>query len=347
MNTSSSPPPPSNEDHESLLLESPSPPPAATTATDLEEPCEIQTHMRSFLKQHTAYDVLPVSYRLIVFDTRLLVKKALGALVQNGIVSAPLWSSDTHQFAGMLTVSDFVHLIQYYYHHMSVEDALQDIEKFEIGHLRDLEKKLDMPAPQLVSMHPMATLYDACQLLATSRAHRVPLLDHDHLGTETIISVVTQYRILKFIAVNFKHTQSLRRTLADLKIGTYKNIATATMTTPVVDLINTFVDKKISAVPIVDDQNVVLNVYETVDVMSIARAGRFNDLDMPVEEALEARPKNYPGVHTCTLNDTLYSVFRTIRKQRVYRLIVIDQDQKLVGIVSLSDILGYLVGYEH
>lgn len=84
MNTSSSPPPPSNEDHESLLLESPSPPPAATTATDLEEPCEIQTHMRSFLKQHTAYDVLPVSYRLIVFDTRLLVKKALGALVQNG-----------------------------------------------------------------------------------------------------------------------------------------------------------------------------------------------------------------------------------------------------------------------
>lgn len=85
MNTSSSSPPqpPSNEDHESLLLESPSPP-AAATATDLEEPCEIQTHMRSFLKQHTAYDVLPVSYRLIVFDTRLLVKKALGALVQNG-----------------------------------------------------------------------------------------------------------------------------------------------------------------------------------------------------------------------------------------------------------------------
>lgn len=26
-------------------------------------------------------------------------------------------------------------------------------------------------------------------------------------------------------------------------------------------------------------------------LQSIARAGRFNDLDMPVEEALEARPK--------------------------------------------------------
>lgn len=49
---------------------------------------EIQSSVRSFLKEHTAYDVLPVSYRLIVFDTRLLVKKALAALVQNGILNA-------------------------------------------------------------------------------------------------------------------------------------------------------------------------------------------------------------------------------------------------------------------
>ncbi|KAI9314256.1 the adenylate sensor from Amp activated protein kinase complexed with Amp [Dichotomocladium elegans] len=302
--------------------------------------------MRSFLKEHTAYDVLPVSYRLIVFDTRLLVKKALAALVQNGIVSAPLWSSETHRFAGMLTVSDFVNLIQYYYIHSSVEDALQDIEKFEIGHLRDVEKRVGAPAPQLLSMHPMSTLYDACRLLAESRAHRVPLLATDSLGTEMIISVVTQYRILKFIAVNFKDTPSLKRTLLELKIGTYENIATATMDTPVIELINMFVEKKISALPIVDSQGVVLNVYETVDVMSIAQTGRYNELDIAVGEALESRPKDYPGVHTCTVNDTLYSIFRTIRKQRVYRLVVVDQDKKLAGIVSLSDILGYLVGYE-
>ena len=67
---------------------------------------------------------------------------------------------------------------------------------------------------------------------------------------------------------------------------------------------------------------------------------------MSVGDAMEASPKDYPGVHTCTLNDTLHSIFRTIRKQRVYRLIVVDQDNKLIGIVSLSNILGYLVGYK-
>lgn len=41
-----------------------------------------QAVMESFLKQHSAYDVLPVSYRQIVLDTTLLVKKALSVLMQ-------------------------------------------------------------------------------------------------------------------------------------------------------------------------------------------------------------------------------------------------------------------------
>lgn len=194
------------------------------TLTYQDPACEIQNLMRCFLKEHTAYDVLPVSYRLIVFDTRLLVKKALNVLVQNGsclykhfttcflyiflgIVSAPLWSSETQKFSGMLTVADFINLIQYYYTHSSVDEALKEMENFELAHLRNVEKQVGAPAPQLVSMNPMSTLYDACKLLAESRAHRVPLLDKEPgTGTETIVSVITQYRILKFIASNVRMT---------------------------------------------------------------------------------------------------------------------------------------------
>ncbi|KAG2188626.1 hypothetical protein INT44_001381 [Umbelopsis vinacea] len=305
----------------------------------------LQDLVRGFLKQHTTYDVLPVSYRLIVLDTQLLVKKALAALMQNGIVSAPLWSSQDQKFAGMLTVSDFINLIQYYYTHSSVEDALHDIESFQIQHMRDVEKRVGAPAPQLLSIHPMSTLYDASKLLVESRSHRIPLLDREaETQTELIVSVLTQYRILKFIAVNFQETRALRQPLHELKIGTYENIAIAKKTTPIIQVINMFVENHISAVPIVDDENVVLNVYETVDVMSIAKSGKYDELDVPVGVALEARPDDFPGVHTCTLNDTLYSIFSTIRKRRVYRLIVVDQDNKLKGIVSLSDILRYLIG---
>ena len=40
--------------------------------------------IRSFLKSHTSYDALPISFRLIVLDTKLNVKKALQCLLLNG-----------------------------------------------------------------------------------------------------------------------------------------------------------------------------------------------------------------------------------------------------------------------
>jgi hypothetical protein len=43
-----------------------------------------QRRIRAFLKVRTSYDVLPLSFRLIVFDTALLVKKSLNILIQNG-----------------------------------------------------------------------------------------------------------------------------------------------------------------------------------------------------------------------------------------------------------------------
>ncbi|KAG6879714.1 hypothetical protein C0992_012562 [Termitomyces sp. T32_za158] len=43
--------------------------------------------IRIFLKAHTAYDAFPVSFRLIVLDTKLNVKKALQCLLLNGLLS--------------------------------------------------------------------------------------------------------------------------------------------------------------------------------------------------------------------------------------------------------------------
>ena len=42
-----------------------------------------QRAIREFLKVRTSYDVLPLSFRLIVLDTTLLIKKSLNILIQN------------------------------------------------------------------------------------------------------------------------------------------------------------------------------------------------------------------------------------------------------------------------
>ncbi|CAG8726485.1 31010_t:CDS:10 [Gigaspora margarita] len=257
-----------------------------------------------------------------------------------GVVSAPLWDSNNQKFAGMLTVSDFINLIHYYYKHSSYTVALEEIEQFQIQQLRDVESRLGSPPPQLLSIHPLKSLYEACKLLVEARAHRLPLVDVDsETGQEMIVSVLTQYRILKFIAMNCKETKDFRKPLSEINIGVYNDIATARMSTPVIEVVNIFAERRISSVPIIDENGVVLNVYETVD--TLVRAGTYRGMDIPIGEAISWRPEDFPGVHTCTLNDCLYSIFDLIKKAPVYRLIVVDSENKLKGIVSLSDIMQF------
>lgn len=86
-----------------------------------------------------------------------------------------------------------------------------------------------------------------------SRAHRIPLVDvDDETKRAMVVSVVTQYRILKFVAVNVSETQMLRKPLKHLKLGTYKNLETATMETPVFGVIHQLVEHSISSVPILN-----------------------------------------------------------------------------------------------
>jgi 5'-AMP-activated protein kinase regulatory gamma subunit len=53
-----------------------------------------------------------------------------------GVVSAPLWNSQTSSFAGMLTVLDIIHLIQYYYRTTDFERAATLVETFRLESLR-------------------------------------------------------------------------------------------------------------------------------------------------------------------------------------------------------------------
>ncbi|KAH6917329.1 nuclear protein SNF4 [Coprinopsis sp. MPI-PUGE-AT-0042] len=327
--------------------------------------------IRAFLRGHTCYEAFPVSFRLIVLDTQLNVKKALQCLLLNGVVSAPLWNSSQSKFAGMLTVLDIIHLIQYYYHNKtSYKDAATEVEMFRLQSIRDVEKQLGVAQPPLLSDHPSTSLYDAGRLLMQTHARRLPLLDHDtETGHEVIVSVLTQYRMLKFIAINC-HTeiQQLNQPLRNLRIGTYVRrapgdptqgedayspIATAGLDTPVYDVVHMFSKLSISAIPIIDDEGIVLNLYETVDVMTLVRLGAYTALDMTIGEALTQRSPDFPGVVVCTAGDSLGTLLQLIKIRRVHRLVVVEGEEeerqggrrgRLLGVISLSDVLRYLIG---
>ncbi|WZH40847.1 Nuclear protein SNF4 [Fusarium acuminatum] len=300
--------------------------------------------IRDFLKVRTSYDVLPSSFRLVVLDTDLLIKKAINILTQNSIVSAPLWNSKTSRFAGILTSTDFINVIQYYCH---FPDEFSKLDQFRISSLRDIEKAIGAIPIETVSVHPSKSLYKACRCMLKTRARRIPLVDVDsESNKEMVVSVITQHRILKFIAVNNEHnTVLLKKRVRNIGLGTFSSIATALMSSSVLDVVYLMVKHNISCVPIVDSHGRVLNAFEAVDVITCIKCGAYDDLDGSVGEALCKRPDESPGIYTCSEGDSLDSIFDTVRKSRVHRLIVVDDENKLKGIISLSDILKYVLLY--
>ncbi|KAJ5946791.1 5'-AMP-activated protein kinase subunit gamma [Penicillium verhagenii] len=317
------------------------PPMASERPIDREERQGLRA-IRNFLKVRTSYDVLPLSFRLIIFDTSLSVKESLNILIQNGItgiVSAPLWDSKASKFAGLLTTSDYINVIQYYFQNPA---ALDQIDQFRF--IIEVEKALGVAPPETISIDPERPLYEACRRMLESRARRIPLVTNDSQTDRShVLSVITQYRILKFVAVNVPDTQMLRRPLGELKVGTYNNIATASMDTPVIDVIHILVERSISSMPILNSDGVVYNVFESVDVIALIRGGVYDDLSLTVGEVLKKRSPEFPGIYTCSLNDGLDTIFDTIRKSRVHRLVVVDEHFKLKGVLTLSDILQYIL----
>ncbi|KAK0233177.1 CBS-domain-containing protein [Armillaria fumosa] len=324
--------------------------------------------IRSFLKGRTCYDAFPISFRLIVLDTKLNVKRALQCLILNSVVSAPLWNSETSRFAGMLTVLDIIHLIQHYYNvtTMTYEAAALDVEGLVLEDLRGIETQLGVAQPPLLSEHPSSTLYQAAKVLIQTHARRLPLLDVDtETDQEVIVSTLTTYRLLKFISINCtKEIQQLHLPLRKLKIGTYVAppapgqkpyypIATAGLSTTVFDVVHQFSALSISAVPIIDDDGIVVNLYETVDVITLVRLGAYHTLDLTISQALNQRSPDFPGVVICNASDSLGTLLQLIKKRRVHRLVVVEGEEeerkggkkgRLLGIITLSDVLRYVIG---
>ncbi|GIY06539.1 5'-AMP-activated protein kinase subunit gamma-2 [Caerostris darwini] len=291
-----------------------------------------------FFKCYRCYDLIPVSAKLVVFDTQLLVKKAFFALVDNGVRAAPLWDSATQSFVGMLTITDFINILRTYYKSPFVQ--MEELEEHKLETWRNVLKERSRP---LVSIGPDASLLDAIKALIQNKVHRLPVIDP---ATGNVLYVITHKRILKFLFLYYHelpHPSYMNNTLGELKIGTYDKIATVKTSTPVISALNEFVDRRVSALPVVDDHGKVVDIYAKFDVINLAAEKTYNNLDITVKKALEHRDQYFEGVLKCTLDETFAAIMQRIVKAEVHRLAVVDAEDHVIGMISLSDILSYLV----
>lgn len=78
-------------------------------------------------------------------------------------------------------------------------------------------------------------------------------------------------------------------------------------------------------------------------VQNLAAEKTYNDLDVTLKKANEHRNAWFEGVQKCCLDESLFTIMERIVRAEVHRLVVVDEHDRVIGIISLSDILLYLV----
>nr|XP_036848272.1 5'-AMP-activated protein kinase subunit gamma-1 isoform X1 [Manis javanica] len=342
--------------------------PALENEHPQETPESNKSVYTSFMKSHRCYDLIPTSSKLVVFDTSLQVKKAFFALVTNGVRAAPLWDSKKQSFVGMLTITDFINILHRYYKSALVQ--IYELEEHKIETWREVY--LQDSFKPLVCISPNASLFDAVSSLIRNKIHRLPVIDPESGNT---LYILTHKRILKFLKLfitEFPKPEFMSKSLEELQIGTYANIAMVRTTTPVYVALGIFVQHRVSALPVVDEKGErlgrrgrapgkpgwlwenllpsqlspegrVVDIYSKFDVINLAAEKTYNNLDVSVTKALQHRSHYFEGVLKCYLHETLETIINRLVEAEVHRLVVVDENDVVKGIVSLSDILQALV----
>jgi len=292
----------------------------------------------NFFKCYKCYDLIPTSAKLVVLDTDLIVKRAFYAMIESGVRACPLWDSELQQYVGMLTITDFIRILQNNYKGPGL-----DMTAFEDLKLRDVKGVSTEEPGDLLHMYPDSSLFDATALLLRRKIHRLPIIDYSN---GNVLYIMTQKPLIKFLYTFFPNLDKvpfLQKTLSESGVGTYSNIKVATKETKIIEALNIFVAERISALPIVDEDGKLIHIYSKFDVINLAAEKSYSHLDVSLEQANQHKTMWFTGVHNCTADETLYTVIDRLVKTDVARLVVVDAEDKVVGVVTVSDIIRSLI----
>mmetsp|Transcript_87146 Transcript_87146/g.151628 ORF Transcript_87146/g.151628 Transcript_87146/m.151628 type:complete len:340 (-) Transcript_87146:489-1508(-) len=305
----------------------------------LEDPSTLEAQIlpvADFFQNNTCYDFLPNSSEVVVVDIDLKLQHAFSVAQDNNVTFASLWDSQQKKLCGMLTITDYVKMLL---HFRDDPEGMQEFWNLPIRTwYQKRTSKPTLPSGDIIHCSVEDSLYQALRLLHIHKIHRLPTL---HGGN--LLHAVCRPSILGYFVANYPMDATLfSHSISDLKIGTFGRIFTGTPQTPLFTLLDTCVNRGISAVPIVNEDGRLLDVFSRYDVMNLAVEAE-HSLDSTIADVNAAYPSNQ--VFTCTRKDTLREVLQHLMRTGAQRLVCINESKAVEGIISVGDIFDFFVGY--
>ncbi|CAN1219903.1 Sucrose nonfermenting 4-like protein [Linum perenne] len=342
--------------------------------TDLE----VSRHrISAFLSTHTAYELLPESGKVIALDVRLPVKQAFHILHEQGVPVAPLWDFSKGQFVGVLSAMDFILILKELGTRGSnlTEEELEThtISAWKEGKLH-LSRQIDgngrLYPRHLIHAGPYDSLKDVSLQILRGNISTIPIIHSSQDGSSPqLLHLASLSGILKCICRHFRHSASslpiLQQPICSIPLGTWvpkigelnpRPVAVLRPNASLGAALSLLVQADVSSIPIVDDNDSLLDIYSRSDITALAKDKAYAQIhldEISIHQALQLGQdanSNY-GMYNgqrcqmCLRSDPLHKVMERLATPGIRRLLIVEAGSKRVeGIVSLSDVFRFLLG---
>lgn len=274
------------------------------------------------------------------------IEEAFSKLVDNYVLSAPVFDVATQQYVGFLDMKDLVSVVVF----------VADRKEEDHDHIRHLLKNLTtyryptdgLTVTYLARRHPFhpvklgSPLLKACEFLER-RIHRVPLVN----DAGKVVKILSQSAVVKLLQTKLAGLgAAAQKTVTELQLGN-KNVMKVTGDTPALEAFRLMESKNLSGLGVVDKNGRLIGNVSSRDVKEfIVTAPAVSSLQMPVAQFLQKLRQEqiisdvHPTISCFGNSSFLYAVSKVVAT-RLHHLYVVDSEATFrpVGVFSLTDII--------
>jgi len=280
---------------------------------------------------------------VIVISSKSTPVEGFSILLENNILSAPVFDETTQQYVGFLDIRDLVSYVVFAYENQKKIAFKQNSPIYTSL----LENVTVTYLARCNPFHPVpkgSTLYDVAEVLSTS-VHRVPVVD----SNGKIVSIVSQSSLIQLFNHNMESLKSdLNAKISDTLLGT-SPVISVTRDTSAIETFRLMDKLKKNAVAIVDNDGQLLTNISAKDLkLFVKSSSSYDILTLPILKFLAEIRNEATDIRalsiTCKINEPLEMVIRKLAATRVHRIYIVPESGAYIPlrVVSLTDILKHL-----
>jgi len=302
------------------------------------------------LQSTTINDIVPQRKVYVCYDTDTL-QDALKTLSAYNILSLPVLESKTKKFLGFVDMLDIVSHVVHIHEEMPENDS--EIDNYSMLRYKDVQflyqqigQIIDLSGTNPVcNVHGESPLFE-CIGLFQKGVHRVAVISSYGI-TENILS---QSDVIRFLISKLdSYLDIFEKTVRETFNIANKTIISVQSNEATIKAFKIIHDNKISAVAVVDENGKLIGNLSASDLKGAVTtdddegAETFGSLLLPVTTFLQQGGMSKLPVATCFLSSSLSFVLLKIMALHVHRLWIVDESEKPIGIISLTDIMQAVI----